>query len=87
MQGFNKKLNRAGSITIPAALRRELGIIPGERFRVTVQDEDGSIILKRLQGECLFCGSDKNLIVHLGRYVCAGCLESMNTKQVQEVEA
>lgn len=74
---YNKKINKAGSVTLPAAMRRELGISHGERFKIFAKN-DGIIELKRIQGECIFCKSDHNLIVHAGRYVCGNCLQKMN---------
>jgi transcriptional pleiotropic regulator of transition state genes len=76
---YNKKLSKAGSLTLPAAMRRELGIGQGERFKV-VTDDDGSIKLTRTQGSCIFCQSDNNLIVHAGRFVCADCLGKLEQK-------
>jgi transcriptional pleiotropic regulator of transition state genes len=74
---FSKKINKAGSLTLPAAMRRELGIDPGERFKIVVKNE-GTIELTRIQGECIFCKSERNLIVHAGHFVCENCLELMN---------
>ncbi|SFH21769.1 Antidote-toxin recognition MazE, antitoxin [Desulfotomaculum arcticum] len=80
MEQFNKKLSKSGSITLPAAMRRSsFGIDSGERFRISVNNE-GSIVLKRIQGECVFCKSDVDLIAHAGRFVCSGCLRMMNEK-------
>lgn len=74
---YNKKLSKAGSLTLPAAMRRELGMDQGERFKITAKN-DGSIELKRIQGECIFCRADSNLLVHAGRFVCEDCLRKMN---------
>lgn len=79
MEQFNKKLSKSGSITLPAAMRRSFGIDSGERFRISVNNE-GSIVLKRIQGECVFCKSDVDLIAHAGRFVCSDCLQKMNEK-------
>lgn len=75
---FNKKLNRSGGITLPAAIRREFGIEGGEKFGITIDNEDGTIILRRTEGHCLFCQSDKKLIVFHGRFVCAECVQQMD---------
>jgi transcriptional pleiotropic regulator of transition state genes len=74
---YNKKLNKAGSLTLPAAMRRELGIDRGDRFRIVVQDE-GTIELRRIQGECIFCKDNNNLLIYAGRFVCNRCLQNMN---------
>ncbi|MFD3260858.1 AbrB/MazE/SpoVT family DNA-binding domain-containing protein [Paenibacillus lentus] len=78
---FNKSLNRSGGITLPSALRRAYGLSAGEKFSVSV-DGEGSIVLKRIEGNCLFCGADKHLIRHRGRFVCVQCIRDM----VQMVE-
>ncbi len=78
MKDFNKKISKSGSITLPAALRREYGLADGERFKITIDGEDGTIMLQRTAGSCLFCGSGNELVVFNGRYVCASCIESMD---------
>jgi len=76
MQQYSKKMNKAGSVTLPAAMRRELGIGHGERFKIAAAS-DGAIILQRVQGECIFCKSSENLITHAGRFVCRNCVRAM----------
>lgn len=76
---FNKKMSKAGSITLPAALRRTLGIEAGEKFSVNLQ-ENGSVLLKRSQGSCIFCKSEDALISHNGRLVCQTCIDTLQTK-------
>jgi len=80
MKGFNKKISKGGSVTLPAALRREYGLTEGERFKITVDNEDGTILLQRTQGQCMFCGSEKELITYHGRFVCAYCVENMESE-------
>lgn len=80
MKDFNKKISKSGSITLPAALRREYGLTDGERFKIVVDGEDGTILLQRTEGSCLFCRSDKELIVYHGRFVCASCTENMEAQ-------
>ena len=69
---FNKKMSKAGAITLPSALRRATGIEAGEKFSVHLQ-EDGSVLLKRTQGSCIFCQSEENLLSYKGRFVCQPC--------------
>lgn len=74
---YNKKMSKAGSLTLPAAMRRELGIDRGDRFKIAVQD-DGTIELTRIQGECIFCKDNSNLLIYAGRFVCDRCIQNMN---------
>lgn len=80
MNGFNKKISKSGAITLPAVLRREYGLVDGEKFKIIVDGEDGTILLQRTQGQCLFCSSDKQLIVYIGRFVCKACVENMDNE-------
>ena len=74
---FNKKMSKSGAVTLPSAMRRELGLEKGERFKITVTD-GGLIELKRIEGECIFCKADNELFTHAGRFVCNNCLQQMN---------
>jgi len=80
VEQYNKKINRSGSITLPAALRRKLGINDKERFSIKVKD-DGEIVLKRVQGECIFCKSDSDLIVYAGVFVCQNCIQALSARK------
>lgn len=74
----NKKIGKSGSITIPANLRRDLGIEGGERFRLEVQP-GGEILLKRTAGSCIFCKSDEELKAYKGKFICAECVAEIGT--------
>ncbi len=76
---FNKKMSKAGSITLPAALRRATGMEPGEKFSVNLQ-EDGSVLLKRTQGSCISCNSETALISHNGIFICQSCVSTLVAK-------
>lgn len=76
---FNKKMSKAGAVTIPSALRRAAGIEAGEKMSVQLQ-EDGSLLLKRTQGSCILCGSEDSLVTHNGRLVCGTCVTQLQGK-------
>jgi transcriptional pleiotropic regulator of transition state genes len=69
---INKKVGRSGGVTLPAALRREFGIQPGEKMNIKV-DGSGRIVMTRTVGSCVFCASDENLAIYRGRFVCGSC--------------
>lgn len=77
-----KKISRAGAVGIPADLRREYGIEPGDRYNVTMGQE-GAIILKKTGGSCLFCKAEENIKVYEGRQICRKCaLELLKSWEV-----
>lgn len=73
---YNKKMNRSGGVTLPSALRREIGIEAGEKLNIQVAD-NGDIVLKRVVGSCVFCGWHGNLKVFKGKFVCKECREDV----------
>lgn len=79
---FNKKLNKHGAVSLPAALRRDFGIEPGTKFNISVNPANGSVILKQIEGACLFCGSDQGLTVYQGRHICKECASRIQEAQV-----
>lgn len=69
---YNKKMTRAGGISIPAALRRDYGLQAGDRYNISIGKE-GAIVLKPTAGSCMYCQSDKELAIYAGRQICRKC--------------
>ena len=66
-----KKISKTGSVTIPAPLRRKLGIIAGDTFKIEESEE--GIVFKRSRGHCIFCGTDIGIKCFKKICVCEGC--------------
>ena len=71
-----KKISKSGSVTIPSHIRREMGLIVGEKIKIE-PDEDGNFLIKRIEGSCIFCGGNEDLTKVRGKFVCAGCAEEV----------
>lgn len=69
---MEKKIGKSGSLTIPSALRRDLGIQGKEKVDITVCD-NGDLLVKRIAGSCIFCGGHDGITAFKGRYVCENC--------------
>lgn len=67
-----KKISRSGGITIPSHLRREMGIAPGEKVEVKA-DESGNLVLERVEGSCILCGTHENLLKVDKVFICEEC--------------
>lgn len=70
-----KRITSHGSVSIPVAIRRYLGIQPKDALDMTVNDK-GQIILEPHTRRCNICGSAENLhpLFH-GRYICRNCCQ------------
>lgn len=71
-----KKVSKSGSITIPSHMRREMGLEAGEKVKIE-QDEEGNLFVKRIEGSCIMCKSNENLIKLHGIFVCETCAENV----------
>ena len=71
-----KKISKTGSITIPGHLRRELGLIAGEKVKID-PDQDGNFVIQRIAGSCLFCQGSEDLLKVKGKFLCTGCAEEV----------
>ncbi len=73
--GIVRKVDELGRIVLPIELRRTLEI--AERDSLEIYVEGSTIILKKYEPACIFCGDAKDVINYKGRNICRTCLEEM----------
>lgn len=73
-----KKMTRQGSISIPVAMRRNLGI--EERDPIVVEEKEGKIIISPYRPRCMFCGSTEHVLQFNGKGICVKCGEKVIEK-------
>ena len=73
---MERRIGKSGGVTIPSALRRSLGIVDREKVDLQVK-EDGSILLRRIEGACVFCGAVEEVAAYRGRFVCRDCAKEL----------
>lgn len=71
-----KKISKSGSITIPATIRRKLGIVAGDTFKI--EEDNNGLVLKRNYGHCIFCGTDTRIKYFKKIAICEECKNQMN---------
>ena len=81
-----KKISKVGSITIPSHIRRQFGINESEKFKIEVVN-NGEILLTRINGSCIMCESNENLVEYKGKYICKNCLENINALNKKDNES
>lgn len=79
--GIVRKVDELGRIVLPIELRRTLDI--GEKDAVEIYVEGTSIVLKKYQPSCIFCGDSKKVVDFKGKNVCSKCLLELQNKQEQ----
>lgn len=73
--GIVRKIDELGRFVIPMEMRNKLGISNNDSLEIYV--EGTSIILKKYQPDCVFCGNSKNITEYKGKNVCEKCLNDL----------
>ena len=66
-----RKIDDLGRIVVPAETRRLFNIREGDELAISVDGD--SIIIRKLDATCVFCGSTEEVSDFKGRGVCAVC--------------
>lgn len=73
--GIVRKVDELGRIVLPIELRRTLDI--EERDSLEIYVDGPTIVLKKYQPSCVFCGNAENVVAFKGKMICRDCLGSM----------
>jgi len=76
--GIVRKVDELGRIVLPIELRRTLDIAEKDSMEIYVEDD--SIILKKYEPACIFCGNAKNVQNYKGKNICAACMKELKKK-------
>ena len=74
--GIVRKVDELGRIVLPIELRRTLDI--AERDALEIYVDGASIVLKKYEPACIFCGSSKDATSFKDKNICAACLQELN---------
>ena len=73
--GIVRKVDELGRIVLPIELRRVLDIEVKDSLEISV--EGTSIVLKKYQSSCSFCGSSKDLSTFKDKCICKKCMAEL----------
>ena len=74
--GIVRKVDELGRIVLPIELRRTLDI--AERDALEIYVDGTSIVLRKHESSCVFCGSSKDVTVFKDKNVCASCRSELS---------
>lgn len=69
--GIVRRMDELGRVVIPIELRNKLKIVEKDPMEIFV--DGSSIVLKKFEENCVFCGSTKNVIDYKGKLICEKC--------------
>ena len=73
--GDIRKLDKLGRVVIPIELRNKFGIHENDLMEIFVEGD--SIVLKKYEPNCIFCGATKKLVSYNNKLVCTKCAERL----------
>lgn len=73
--GIVRKVDELGRIVLPIEMRRTLDIAEKDALEIYVDGD--SIILRKHQAECVFCGNTEFAVNCEGKNICPACLEKI----------
>ena len=73
--GILRKIDGLGRIVIPMEIRNKLEIAENDPLEIHV--EGSSIVLRKYEPDCTFCGSSRNVVEYKGKNVCEKCISEL----------
>ena len=73
--GIIRKLDELGRVVIPKEIRNKLNIEEKDSIEIYLDGE--SIVLKKYESGCIFCGNTKDLVLYDGKLICKKCLNKL----------
>ena len=76
--GMIRRVDELGRVVIPKEIRKKLSIEEKDPMEIYV--EGHSIVLKKVEEKCIFCGKSKDLINYKDKLICKKCLSELFDK-------
>jgi transcriptional pleiotropic regulator of transition state genes len=73
--GIVRKVDELGRVVLPIELRRTLDI--GEKEAVEIYVQDDSVILRKYESSCIFCGNAKDIRTFREKHICQNCISEL----------
>lgn len=73
--GIVRRVDELGRIVLPIELRKILNIEPKDSLEIFV--DGNTIMLRKYEPECIFCGDASNVRSIKGKNICSNCIKSI----------
>lgn len=74
--GIVRRVDELGRVVIPIELRNKFNIQVKDPIEIYV--DGSSIILKKFEHNCIFCGNTKNLVQYKDKLICEKCSQNIS---------
>lgn len=81
--GIVRRVDELGRVVIPIEIRNQFNI--AEKDPIEIYVDGSSIVLKKFEPNCIFCGNTENLYTYNDKLICENCSKKIgklnNNKQ------
>ena len=74
--GIVRTVDELGRVVIPIEIRNKFDI--AEKDPIEIYVDGSSIVLRKYEPNCIFCGNTKNLISFNDKLVCSRCAQKLS---------
>lgn len=69
--GIIRRMDELGRVVIPIEIRNQFNIV--EKDPIEIYVDGSSIVLRKFEPNCIFCGNTKNLLTYSDKLICEKC--------------
>ena len=80
--GIVRRMDELGRVVIPMELRNQFKIVEKDPIEIFV--DGSSIVLRKYEPNCIFCGSTKDLYEYNDKLICSKCTEKISDLKSKE---
>ena len=74
--GIVRRMDELGRVVIPIEIRNQFNIVEKDPIEIFV--DGSSIVLKKFEPNCIFCGGTKNLMEYKNKLICENCSKKIS---------
>jgi transcriptional pleiotropic regulator of transition state genes len=74
--GIIRRIDELGRVVIPIEIRNQFNI--AEKDPIEIYVDKSSIVLKKFEQNCIFCGNTTNLVDFNEKLICKSCAEKIS---------
>jgi len=80
--GIIRRMDELGRVVIPIEIRNQFNIAEKDPMEIYV--DGSSIVLKKFEPNCIFCGNTKNLLEFNDKLICEKCSKKIGELKNEE---
>lgn len=80
--GIVRKVDELGRVVIPMEIRNQFNI--AEKDPIEIYVNGSSIILRKFEPNCIFCGNTKDLMTYQNKLICPDCASKIGELKKEE---